>query len=338
MKNLLICVTGLTPQVVTEALFCLSYKQKIKIDELYAITTSRGRDVILGHDSKVTLPPLKKEIQRMCQKYKLNVPKFEYNDNHIIVAKEQSIELSDVRDDKHNKLFPNKVCGFLNDKTRNRENILYCLISGGRKSMGVDLAQALSIFGRENDKLLHVLTHEDNEFKGFFPETKSQINDLELAELPFVKLRSIIGRETKNKSFTKMSFTDIVKFTQAELRTAFSDKAQIDISDNGSNEIAIGEYDPVKLQPSMMALYRFILINKMEGNDYVSFRTIADKCGHKFTKDTLYQTVSKIRRCFEKVIDEPGIIGLYIIQGPDVFGKSNYGIIADRTKFKVNGI
>ncbi len=73
------------------------------------------------------------------------------------------------------------------------------------------MALELTLFGRENDKLLHVLTHQDNEFQGFFPETKTQQKDLELSELPYVRLRSIIGTQTKNKSFGKMKFTDIVK-------------------------------------------------------------------------------------------------------------------------------
>jgi len=77
MKNILICVTGLTPQIVTETLYCLTKLKKVKIDELYVVTTTRGRDVIMGIDEKINLPPLKNELKRMCDKYKINNPKFE---------------------------------------------------------------------------------------------------------------------------------------------------------------------------------------------------------------------------------------------------------------------
>lgn len=335
MKNILVCVSGLTPQIITETLFCLSYQKKIQIHQLYVLTTSRGRDVILGIDKKVKLPNLKSEIKRMCAKYKIAVPLFENNDTHIIVAKEQSIELKDVRDDKHNVLFPNKVCEFLNELTSNRDSVIYCSISGGRKSMGVDLAQGISLFGRENDLLLHVLTHENNEFKGFFPETPKEIRELELAVLPYVRLRSILGKETKNKSFTKMKFTDIVNYTQAELRTAFTDKAEVDIRENGTNEIRIGEFDSIRLEPAMMKLYKYILLKKNEGDESVSLQDILRNCGHKFSEDTFYQKVTKIRKKFEEKIIEPEIVGRFIIQGPNTFGASNYGILADISKFKL---
>ncbi len=52
----------------------------------------------------------------MCEKYKIHSPKFEHNDTHIIVAKELTIELDDIRNDKHNRLFPNKLCEFINEK------------------------------------------------------------------------------------------------------------------------------------------------------------------------------------------------------------------------------
>jgi hypothetical protein len=201
--------------------------------------------------------------------------------------------------------------------------------------MGVDLAQGLSLFGRENDLLLHVLTHENNEFKGFFPETTKQIKELELAILPYVRLRSIIGKETKNKSFTKMKFTDIVKHTQAELKTAFTDKAEVDIRVNGTNEIRIGEYDAVRLEPAMMKLYKFILLRKLEGDESVSLLDILKNCDHKFNEDTFYPKVKKIRNRFEEKINEPEIVGRFIIQGPSTFGASNYGIIADKSKFKL---
>ena len=330
MKIFLICVTGITPQIITETLFCLTVQKKIGIDELYIVTTTRGRDVILGVDEKIKYPPFKNELKRMCTHFKISLPKFEYNDNYIKVAKEQSLELSDVRNDKHNKLFPNKLCEFINEKTRDRNNILHCSISGGRKSMSVDMAFALSLFGRENDKLWHVLTHENQEFKHFFPENKKQEKELELAELPFVKLRSIIGKETNNKSFEKMKFTDIVNFTQAELKTAFSDKLIIN-----KNDITLGEYESFRMEPAAMKLYKFILDAKINGEESVTVENILNNCPHKFTKKGIIEKVTKIKKMFEKNISDIDLIGKFIIQGPGVFGTSSYGILADKSKFRI---
>ncbi|MCL6496007.1 MAG: hypothetical protein K6T54_14695, partial [Ignavibacterium sp.] len=127
-KNILICVSGLTPQIVTETLFCLAVKEKTPVDEIYVLTTKRGREVILGRDKHPVTPksPLKNEIEKLCKLYKLKKPLFQENDDHIIVAKEEAIELPDIRSDKENILFPNKVCEFLRLKTSNPQNVLFC--------------------------------------------------------------------------------------------------------------------------------------------------------------------------------------------------------------------
>jgi len=337
MKNILICVSGLTPQIITETLYCLSVQKKIQIDELYVFTTAKGRDVILGLDEfynkreKDPYPPLMDEIKRMCAKYmKIKLPKFDIN--HIKVATDLSIELNDIRNDKANKLFPNTLCEFMNEKSKDTNNNMYCSISGGRKSMSVDMAFALSLFGRENDKLLHVLTHKNQEFKHFFPETKNQEKELELAELPYVRLRSIIGRETKNKSFDKMKYTDIVDFTQKELKLAFTDKMQIN-----SNDIILGEYEPFRLEPAEMKLYKFILEAKTNGEESVTVEEILKNCSHIFSKKGIIEKVTKIKKKFEKNTDikDIDLIGKFIIQGPAVFGTSSYGILADKSKFRI---
>lgn len=218
-KNILICVSGLTPQIVTEAFYCLTVQRKISIDEIYILTTKRGRDVILGIDKNASTPKqaMKLELADLCKKYKLNLPQFENNSEHIIVAKEESVELADIRSDKHNKLFPNKVSEFIKKLTSHPENVLYCVISGGRKTMSVHLANALSLFGRESDKLLHVLTTEENEFKGFYPISKKEDKALELAEIPYIRLRSIISPSLNKKEFEKKSYTDFVEFAQKSL-------------------------------------------------------------------------------------------------------------------------
>ncbi|MBN2572349.1 MAG: TIGR02584 family CRISPR-associated protein, partial [Ignavibacteriales bacterium] len=208
-NNILICVSGLTPQIVTETLYCLSKQNKIPIDELYIFTTKKGRDVIIGTDKELSTPkiPLKNEIINLCNKYKLKLPKFENNDEHIIVAKEESVELYDIRTDKHNILFPNKICEVIKNLTEEKNNIIYCSISGGRKSMSVHLAFAMSLYGRENDKLFHVLTNEENEFKEFYPRNRKEDKALILSEIPFVRLRHFSLLKTKAKT----KYADIVR-------------------------------------------------------------------------------------------------------------------------------
>lgn len=324
-KNILICVSGLTPQIITETLFCLSVQKKIQIDELYVITTTRGRDVILGSDEfynkreKDPYPPLQDEIKRMCEKHKkIKPPKF--NPGHVKVASEISIELPDIRNDKDNKLFPNTVCEFINEKSKDRNSVLHCSISGGRKSMSVDMAFALSLFGRECDKLWHVLTHEDQEFKHFFPENREQEKELELAELPFVKLRSIIAEETKNNNFTKMSYTDLVEFTQKELRKKSADKLYISIS---RREMWYGHNEIIKIEPKQIELYRYFIENNSSFKNPIKLEALKNhfntdkRTGEKikgYDDTNIRQMISKINnQKIKTALNDTDLTELFII-------------------------
>lgn len=334
MKNILICVSGLTPQIITETLFCLTMQKNVIIDELHIITTSRGRNVILGLDElnrreKDPIPPLRDEIEKMCKKYKKIKPPV-YGINNIIVASELSIELSDIRSDMDNKIFPNKVCEVINDKSNDRENILHCSISGGRKSMSVDMAFALSLFGRENDKLWHVLTHADNEFQGFFPENKAQEKDLELAELPYVKLRSIIAKETENKNFSRMSYTDIVDFTQKELKKKSADKLYISIS---RREMWYGNNVRIKLIPKQIEIYRYFIENKSSMNNPIKLEALINnfntdkRTGEKikgYDDTNIRQLISKINtKKIPHALNDPELAELFIIQSGS-YGSGEY--------------
>lgn len=355
-KNILICVSGLTPQIVTETLFCLAVKEKTPIHEIYVLTTKRGRDVILGKDKHPATPktPLKKEIENLCAKYKINRPAFAENEKHIIVAKEESIELSDIRTDKDNILFPNKVSEFIRLKSANPNSTLYCSITGGRKSMSVHIANSLSIFAREQDKLLHVLTKEENEFKGFYPTNKQEEKDLQLSEIPFVRLRSLLAADIKQEKLLKLSFDEIVKHTQNQLKVlAPSNKMILDIE---RRELRFGN-DTIIFEPMEFLFYYFFVDLKERGTGNISISQFYSS----ETKDKFYEYLtefyplrhidkekwndtefddkyflhkkSKVNNKIEKLIDDPDIAELFKINVNRKWGDSTYFIKADKERF-----
>lgn len=358
-KNILICVSGLTPQIVTETLFCLAVKEKTPIDEIYVLTTKRGRDVILGLDEHPATPKtaLSKEIKNLCKHYKIKRPKFEENDTHIIVAKEESIELSDIRSDKDNILFPNKVASFIREKTFDTDNVLYCSITGGRKSMSVHLANALSLFARGNDKLLHVLTKEEHEFKGFYPKTKKEIKDLELSEIPFVKLRSLLTTEDKEQNLFSLSFDQIVNKTQNNLKL-LSDRNKL-ILDIERREIKY-KTETIVLEPLEFLFYYFFVDSKERGiqkiniyditsnetnerfieyfsEHYSKSRSIEEKRWYKngFQPEDFRSKRSKINNKIKKLFSDPDIEDQFIINVDKIYGESKYFIKADIDRFLI---
>lgn len=336
MKNILIAVSGLTPQIISETFFCLAVKKKIQIDEILVITTARGRDIILGNDKeynkKRKYPPLEKELNRMCKMYNLKRPVFPFT--NIKVAEEQSVELYDIRDDRHNILFPNKVCEIVKEKTNSKETVLHCSISGGRKTMSVDLAFALSLFGRIDDKLYHVLIDESLEFSKFFPESKSEARKLEIAEIPYVRLRPLLGDITQNKIFSKMSYIDIVKYTQQQLKIKSSDVLYVDTR---GRKIRFGDKEFVKLEPKKFELYFYLINIKREGRDTERIEVLAEKM-YKTSKmmDVILQYNNKINKVIRQAVNDPEIESLFVISGPKEFGeKGMYGIIAGLDKFRI---
>ena len=202
--------------------------------------------------------------------------------------------------------------------------------------MSVDMAFALSLFGRENDKLLHVLTHENQEFKHFFPEDKSQEKDLELAELPFVKLRSVIAEITRNKSLNKMSYTDLVTITQNELRKKSADNLYISLS---RREMWYGSNETVKIEPKQIELYRYFLENNSSSNNPIKLEalvkifSIDKRTGEKikgYDETNIRQIRSKLNRVISSALNEPMLNDMFIIQSGS-YATAEYYLNADNS-------
>ncbi|MFZ2323283.1 MAG: CRISPR-associated ring nuclease Csm6 [Ignavibacteriaceae bacterium] len=357
-QNILICVTGLTPQIVTETFYCLTVQKRIKIDEIYIITTKRGRDVVLGNDTAANTPKslLKNELINLCKKYKIKPPAFDNNDKHIITAKEESLELSDIRTDKHNVLFPNKVCKFISRLSSDPSSTLYCSISGGRKTMGVHLAFALSLFGRGNDKLLHVLTSEENEFKGFYPINKNEDKALEISEIPFVRLRSFIENEKTDDQILTHNYKEIVDYAQTQLKIHGSKTKMI--LDIERREISFN-YNKKSLQPLLFLFYFHFVEAKLKNiGSYQVADFIDDQTKHDFieyfqvyypnhyvkekkwynkgfSKEDFRSMRSNVNKAIYGLINDKDIAEQFIIDVNRVYGSSIYYIKAEKEKFVI---
>jgi len=226
-----------------------------------------GGDVILGKDKAGDTPdaPLKTEIEKMCKKYKIHLPAFKNSAKHIIFAKEETVELPDIRTDKHNRLFPNKVAAFLKEKTSEQNTTLHCVLTGGRKSMSAHLALALSLFGRTSDKLYHILTSEEFEFKGFYPADKKEDKALVIAEIPYVRLRSLIPTEIRQNR----TYTQLVNYAQKRLKL-ISDERLI-ILNNRLREVM---FDGNKIKSSRSIMLSILNLLKEILNAKLKFQFI----------------------------------------------------------------
>lgn len=199
-RRILLAVTGLTPQVVTETLYALIHQEPAFVPtEVRLITTREGAQ-------RARLALLSEEpgwFRRFCQDYDL--PPIAFDETHItVLAGENGDPLDDIRTPADNQRAADLITETVRALTSDLHAALHVSIAGGRKTMGYYLGYALSLYGRPQDRLSHVLVSEpfESSWEFFYPtpyERVIQTRDqklancrdaqVTLAEIPFVRLR-----------------------------------------------------------------------------------------------------------------------------------------------------
>lgn len=213
MKYVLLAVTGLNPQVITEALYAL-YLEGRQVDEVRVITTRQGKEAINAH----ILPPREGHFHKLFQEYGIKSGKPDFSSAHIYTIKSESgPELDDIREEEDNE----QLLGLCMDQsfelTRDPETAVYFLVAGGRKTMTSCLTLAAQLYGRPQDRIYHVLVSP--EFEGltdfWYPPRQSvpvtfldknhepvsketRFARIRLIPIPFVSVRDQLGPQLFN--------------------------------------------------------------------------------------------------------------------------------------------
>ncbi len=201
-RRILLAVTGLSPQIVTETLHALATRPGDAWipDEVHLISTTKGAD-------NARLQLLSEHpgwFHRLRADYHL--PDIAFPESHIhVIRRADGSLLDDIRDDADNTLAADFICEKVRELTADAHSELHASIAGGRKTMGFYLGYAMSLYGRPQDRLSHVLVSDPFETqKDFFyptPVTRV-IHDqrtglaldcrdarIWLGDIPFVRLR-----------------------------------------------------------------------------------------------------------------------------------------------------
>jgi len=216
-RRVLVAVTGLSPQIVTETLYALATTSPAFVPtEVHLITTRGGAE-------KARLGLLSLEpgwFHRLRADYAL--PPIEFSDSNIHVLRDAAgIALDDIRTPEENKAAADFITDHMRTLTSDSDCALHVSIAGGRKTMGFFLGYALSLYGREQDRLSHVLVSEpfESTLGFYYPTPYSKVLELPhdrglvdtakatvtLAEIPFVSLRHGLPESllTGNASFSQ---------------------------------------------------------------------------------------------------------------------------------------
>lgn len=201
-KRVLLAVTGLSPQIVTETLYALaiSGEEKFIPTEIHVITTEQGANQaklsLFGNDGTGWFHQLVKEYE---------LPPINFNENNIHVLKDkQNQPLNDIRSHDDNLLAADCITQIVQRFTLDPDCAVHVSIAGGRKTMGFFLGYALSLFGRPQDRMSHVLVSDpfESSWEFFYPSKDDRTIRLKsdqlanakdakiiLADIPFVSLR-----------------------------------------------------------------------------------------------------------------------------------------------------
>ncbi len=208
-RRILLAVTGLSPQIVTETLYALACNSETPWvpDEVHLITTATGRreaELNLLADQKPDGEP--GWFHRLRADYGL--PPICFNTDCIQVLSDTAgTALDDIRTPADNERAADFITEIVRELTRDEHSELHVSIAGGRKTMGYYLGYALSLYGRAQDRLSHVLVSEpfENNREFYYPTpyrrpiavrrgVSTETHDaqqarVDLARIPFVRLR-----------------------------------------------------------------------------------------------------------------------------------------------------
>ena len=196
-RRILLCVTGLSPQIVTETLYALSVMQTPAWvpDEIRIITTKRGAE----NARLMLLSENPGWFKRLCRDWHL--PKIGFDESHIEILRDNNGNpLEDIRDDDDNKMAADGIADLVRRLTEDDQTEIHASIAGGRKTMGFFVGYAMSLWGRSYDKLSHVLISAPFESRAeFFYPTPA----------PFVIPASTPGQDPLDASTAKVWLGDI---------------------------------------------------------------------------------------------------------------------------------
>lgn len=291
-RRILLAVTGLTPQIVTETLYALTIQSDPPFipTEVHVITTAEGAE----RARLSLLDPKSGHFHAFCAEQGLS-EKIAFPPAHIhIITDAAGRPLQDIRTPEDNLRSADFIAHHVREFCRDSKAALHVSIAGGRKSMGFFIGYSLSLFGRAQDRLSHVLVSEPFESHRdfYYPPKEGKIlhdrNErpvstadarIMLAEIPFVRLRGGIPPSLQKRD---ISFSEAIGLTQAGL--AFVSLA----FDLPARTLLCGG-QAIKLPPDLFAFYLWLAVDRVANKTEDSLLVWRDRRPEEFL--TLYKKI-----------------------------------------------
>lgn len=235
-KTILLAVSGMSPAILTETVWALAKEKPAVIpDEVVVLTTTRGAADI---QSQILAPraewsgisPWAALRSVVLGAKTAAAPRLQFSAPRIIELPDAATGVKrpadDLRTPEDNAAAADFILEEVRRLTENPDIRVIASIAGGRKTMGALLYAAMSLLGRETDRLTHVLVNEpfDRCRDFFFPgqpvreisisgaatdakrrpdfqnrKIKAAEAQVDLADIPFVPLRNLFERDLASR-------------------------------------------------------------------------------------------------------------------------------------------
>ncbi len=303
MKNILLAVTGLSPQVITETLYALHQNNK-KVDSIHIITTRDGKERLYAD----LLAGKSGYYFQYLEEYGIESSDIDFSHRNVhVVSDEHGNEIPDIIRESDNEHLIKKCLELTFSFTSDPENCVFFSVAGGRKTMSSYLTVAAQMYGRKQDRLYHVLVSpefesnrdfyyppkksrpialEDKNGQPFFKETRyAEVN---LVHIPFVSIRDQLA-------------PDLLKEPRdpATLMLSLIKEEESCLSINlilGKVTYRNAELD---LMPARMALYAFFALQKKNCTKKVETCSNCTECFLDI--HSIYERQAQITKLYEKI-------------------------------------
>jgi CRISPR-associated protein (TIGR02584 family) len=240
-RRILVTVAGVTPQVITETIYALiTQEPAFTPTEVHILTTEVGAQLFLkGKEAYCSL--FDQDYRRVFEAEGLTlgqlllqqdepltvIPRPGIVNTYIHVLSGPRGRAADVRTHQDNEQVAGFIMRAVLQFTRDDEAAVHASIAGGRRTMGFYLGYLMSMFGRDQDRLSHVLVDEQcaNTPAFFYPppaptpfttrngqEFVPGPDSVVLSDIPFIRHRS--GFADADLRQPGMSFSQAVTIAQ----------------------------------------------------------------------------------------------------------------------------
>ncbi len=225
---ILFAATGMSPAILTETIWALAHEEEPVIpNRVVVVTTRTGRNSLIERlftaqeqfGGRCVWDALRDSLRESLATKGLDIGarlRFGSTAEDIVVltgvepTNNRSHELDDLRTREDNEAAASHLLERVRQFTADAENTLITSVAGGRKTLGALLYGCMTLAGRPQDRVTHVLVSEPYETLpdffypaqpggpvkardgGLYPPQNAKVD---LADIPFVPLANLIGSQ-----------------------------------------------------------------------------------------------------------------------------------------------